>query len=226
MTPSIPTGSYWGAAFQVQSHGTFLETLRVNLWEGQIASLAWAWDHGRVFQTAALFLFGLLIGRRGLFLKENLKFWNKVLCGALIAFFPLYGLGNMLPGFIVSKSILTPLLLIITSLSKFAFMLILVSGVIFAFYRTNLHDWLMKITPYGKMSLTNYITQSIIGSLLFYNWGLALHSQLGYNSQLPGRSSALHRAACFLPLVDEPSCTRSAGILVETSDLVEIKDFL
>ena len=136
VTPSIPTGSYWGAAFQVQSHGTFLETLRVNLWEGQIASLAWAWDHGRVFQTAALFLFGLLIGRRGLFLKENLKFWNKVLCGALIAFFPLYGLGNMLPGFIVSKSILTPLLLIITSLSKFAFMLILVSGVIFAFYRT------------------------------------------------------------------------------------------
>ena len=35
VTPSIPTGSYWGAAFQVQSHGTFLETLRVNLWEGQ-----------------------------------------------------------------------------------------------------------------------------------------------------------------------------------------------
>ena len=87
--------------------------------------------------------------------------------------------GNMLPDFIANKSILTPLLLIITSLSKFAFMLILVSGVIFAFYRTNLHDWLMKITPYGKMSLTNYITQSIIGSLLFYNWGLALHSQLG-----------------------------------------------
>ena len=85
----------------------------------------------------------------------------------------------MLPDFIANKSILTPLLLIITSLSKFAFMLILVSGVIFAFYRTNLHDWLMKITPYGKMSLTNYITQSIIGSLLFYNWGLALHSQLG-----------------------------------------------
>jgi len=179
VTPAIPTGHFWGAAFKVQSHGTFLETLRVNLWEGQIASLAWAWDHGRVFQTAALFLFGLLIGRRGLFLKENMSVWNKVLCGALITFFPLYGLGNMLPGFITNKAILTPLLLIITSLYKFAFMLILVSGVIFAFYRTNLHGLLMKITPYGKMSLTNYITQSIIGSLLFYNWGLALHSQLG-----------------------------------------------
>ena len=171
-----------GATIKLLKGLTFRNTTGMryhNHRNGQIASLAWAWDHGRVFQTAALFLFGLLIGRRGLFLKENLKFWNKVLCGALIAFFPLYGLGNMLPDFIANKSILSPLLLIITSLSKFAFMLVLVSGVIFAFYRTNLHDWLMKITPYGKMSLTNYITQSIIGSLLFYNWGLALHSQLG-----------------------------------------------
>ena len=129
----------------------------------------------------AYFLISLPVGYFCGFVLEwgIIGVWNKVLCGALIAFFPLYGLGNMLPDFIANKSILTPLLLIITSLSKFAFMLILVSGVIFAFYRTNLHDWLMKITPYGKMSLTNYITQSIIGSLLFYNWGLALHSQLG-----------------------------------------------
>lgn len=85
----------------------------------------------------------------------------------------------MLPDFITDKSALTPLKLIITSLSKFSFMLILVAGVMFAFYRTDLHDRLMKIAPYGKMSLTNYITQSIIGSFLFYNWGLGLHDQLG-----------------------------------------------
>lgn len=111
--------------------------------------------------------------------KENLKVWNKILAGALIAFFPLYGLGNMLPAFIVNKSILTPLSLIITSLSNFSFMLVLVSGVIFAFYNTNMHYLLMKITPYGKMSLTNYITQSIVGSMLYYNWGFALHNQCG-----------------------------------------------
>ncbi|MDE5760795.1 MAG: DUF418 domain-containing protein, partial [Bacteroides sp.] len=177
--PAIPTSSLWAATFAVQSNGTFMETLRVNLWEGQLASLAWAWDHGRVFQTAALFLLGMLIGRKGLFLKDNLKVWNKVLAGALIAFFPLYGLGNMLPGFITNKSILAPLSLIVTSLSNFAFMLIVVSVVIFAFYRTNLRSKLLKIIPYGKMSLTNYITQSIVGSMLYYNWGFALHTRLG-----------------------------------------------
>ena len=53
VTPALPTGDLWGATFEVQSHGTFWETVRVNLWEGQLASLAWAWDNGRVFQTAA-----------------------------------------------------------------------------------------------------------------------------------------------------------------------------
>ena len=179
VTPALPTGDLWGATFEVQSHGTFWETIRVNLWEGQLASLAWAWDNGRVFQTAALFLLGFLAGKRGLFLKENLKIWNKVLCGSLLAFFPLYGLGNMLPGFIDNPSIRTPLLLIISSLYKFAFMLLLVSAILFAYYRPRLQRRLAQIVPYGRMSLTNYITQSIFGSLLFYNWGFGLHDDLG-----------------------------------------------
>lgn len=179
VTPALPTGDLWGATFEVQSHGTFWETVRVNLWEGQLASLAWAWDNGRVFQTAALFLLGFLAGKRGLFLKENLKIWNKVLCGSLLAFFPLYGLGNMLPSFIDNPSIRTPLLLIISSLYKFAFMLLLVSAILFAYYRTRLQRRLAQIVPYGRMSLTNYITQSIFGSLLFYNWGFGLHDDLG-----------------------------------------------
>lgn len=179
VTPAIPTRSYWDATFAMQMNGNFWETLKVNLWEGQLASLAWAWDNGRVFQTAALFLLGMLIGRRGLFEERNLGVWGKILAGALIAFFPLYGIGNMLPNYIENKSILTPLALIVSSLYKFAFMLVLVAGVLFAYYRTQWRERLMKITPYGKMSLTNYITQSIIGSMMYYNWGFALHRYMG-----------------------------------------------
>lgn len=177
--PAIPTEALWNATFAAQNTGAFWETIRVNLWEGQLASLAWAWDHGRVFQTAALFLLGLLIGRRGLFLKKNLKVWNKVLAGSLITFFPLYGLSNLLPDFVTAQNILIPLSLIVTSLSNFAFMLILVSGVLFAFYRTNLKTKMMNLIPYGRMSLTNYIIQSIFGAMLYYNWGFALHDKLG-----------------------------------------------
>lgn len=180
VTPVLPTADLWRATFEQQTSGTFFSTVGVNLWEGQLASLAWAWDHGRVFQTASLFITGMLIGRQGWLLERNLHLWGRVLAWSLVAFFPLYGLGNMLPGFISNPSVLSPLKMTITSLSNAAFMLILVSGILFGWYRTTtLRRWMSALIPYGRMSMTNYVTQSIIGSFLFYNWGLGLHSVLG-----------------------------------------------
>lgn len=180
VTPSIPTGDLWRACSQMQGGGGFIDMVKVNLWEGQLASLAWAWDNARIFQTSSLFILGMLMGRRGLLLECHVGTWGKILAGALIAFFPLYGLSEMLPGFVENRQLLRPLLLVINSLHKFAFMLVLVSGVIFAYYRTRrLHEWLCVIIPYGRMSLTNYVMQSIIGSMLFYHWGFGLHDDLG-----------------------------------------------
>ena len=51
---------------------SFTEMVRQNLESGVMASLNWAWCYGRVFQTAALFMLGMLLGRLGLFkLEEN-----------------------------------------------------------------------------------------------------------------------------------------------------------
>lgn len=181
MAPVGLDAPFWARTFDVQSHGTFFETLCVNLYEGQLASLAWAWGHGRIFQTMALFMLGMLMGRKEWLLDtvQNRNLWGRVLAVALIVFFPLYGLNNMLPQFIENKAILVPLVLIVSSLANFSFMLVLVCGVLFAYYTTRLKRLLNQIIPYGRMSLTNYITQSIVGSMLFYNWGFALHDDLG-----------------------------------------------
>lgn len=179
ITPSIPSSHLWGAAFEMQSGGTFAGTTVVNLWEGQLASLAWAWDHGRVFQTASLFILGMLIGREGWLLENKLNNWIRVLLIALVAFFPLHGLSAMIPDYVTNRNISVPLLLIVNSLANFSFMLILVSSILYLYYRTSSKDLLEKIIPYGRMSMTCYVTQSIIGSMLFYNWGFGLHAYLG-----------------------------------------------
>lgn len=179
ITPSLPTGDLWNAAFAVQSAGTFWDTLKVNIWEGQLASLAWAWDNARVFQTAALFMLGMLMGRQGWLLESRLKNWAQVLGWALASYFPLTGLTTLLPGFIDNENVVRPLLLILTSLSKFCFMLVLVSGILYLWYRTRARRTLARIIPYGRMSMTNYVTQSIIGSFIYYNWGLGMHAHLG-----------------------------------------------
>ncbi|MFR9628235.1 MAG: DUF418 domain-containing protein [Rikenellaceae bacterium] len=184
VTPVIPTKALWGATRAMQGEGSFFEMVAVNLKEGQLASLAWAWDHGRIFQSAALFILGMLIGRRSLFTAENVSFWSRVLAYSLIIFFPLYGLGNTLPEFITHKETLSPLKLIITSWSNLAFMFILVSGIIIAYHKSSLKGFMSHIIPYGKMSLTNYITQSIFGSMLFYYWGFGLAMKVGITGSI------------------------------------------
>lgn len=172
---TLDTNAFWGATYVAQSSADFLTTVRVNLVEGQLASLAWAWDHGRVFQTAGLFIAGMLIGRLGLFKRDHLGLWGRVLAIALCAFFPLYGLNNMVGGYIDNLNILTPLKIILSSLANLSFMLILVSGIIFAFYSSSPTGRLLdRLRPYGRMSMTNYVTQGIIGSAIYYHWGFQL----------------------------------------------------
>ncbi|MCD8043300.1 MAG: DUF418 domain-containing protein [Tannerellaceae bacterium] len=178
---TINEGAYWKATMDAQTHAGFLEMCKVNLWEGQLASLAWAWNHGRIFQTAALFMLGFLMGRTKLLLytPENRKIWFTLLAWSLICYFPLMGLANMLPGYIKNPEAGKSLVMICKSLANFCFMCILVVGVLWAFYETGKQQLLLKMAPYGKMSLTHYLGQSIIGSFFFYNWGLALYQYLG-----------------------------------------------
>ena len=182
--PQPLDSQYWGIAYQAQDSGTFAETVKMNLWEGQIASLAWAWENARFFQTPALFLLGMWIGRQKLFCdgEKNIRFWLVAAGSALALFFPLRGLEPMLNNFIANKAVAAPAILIVSSLYKFAFMTLLVAGTVLLYYLSPLKKLLSGIIPYGRMSLTNYITQSIIGSFIFYNWGL--HMKLGYTHSL------------------------------------------
>ena len=184
---------YWNRAMENLENGSFLDILKSNLWDGQIFSLAWAWGAGRFMQTASLFILGFVVGRKALFADttSNRRLWGRALAMALICFFPLYGLSSLIPAFaktltpemvegsplslLLSKPFMTSLMLVISSLHKFCFMTVIVTSLLFAFHTTRLERPLRFIMPYGRMSLTNYITQSIIGAFFFYHWGLHLH---------------------------------------------------
>lgn len=180
---TINSGPFWAETFRVQTEGSFLETVRVNLWEGQLASLAWAWEHGRIFQTAGLFMGGMLIGRAGWFNREHLGAWGRVLAIAIICYFPLSGLDNLAPDYIDNPNIKTPLHILLSSLANLSFMLMLTSGIIFGYYCSGRFSRLLSaLIPYGKMSMTNYVTQGIIGSAIYYHWGF--YTRLGITGSL------------------------------------------
>lgn len=163
------------------SQPNFFATLKSNFWDGQLFSILWAYDHGRFFQTAALFLFGMLLGRGGRFenLDRQRNYWLKTLIIGVVCFVPLYFFVESIPNLISVKAAQTPLNTIFASLKNTSFMAVLVAAITLL-WRTARGYRLFKIfIPYGKMSLTNYITQSIVGSFIYFEYGLGLWNDLG-----------------------------------------------
>lgn len=159
----------------------FWALVKSNLWDGQLFSLLWAWSYGRFFQTAALFLLGMWLGRRRLLADptSHRVFWRRTLWAGAIGFIPLYYLTGALPDLVSQAGMRAPLETILSSLRNFALMCVWVSGFLFLWQRAASYRLLHGLVPYGKMSLTNYLTQSMIGSFIYFGYGLALYDRLG-----------------------------------------------
>ena len=181
----VPAAGVWRVHSQRMypflSQPDFWAMVKSNLWDGQLFSLLWAWGYGRFFQTASLFLLGMLMGRRQLFanLSEHRVFWMRTLVIGAVCFVPLYFITASLPDMISNKAMLTPMNTVVSSFRNFSFMCVLVACFVFLWQQVSTHEMLHGLVPYGKMSLTNYLGQSIFGSLLFYHWGFELGRYLG-----------------------------------------------
>jgi uncharacterized protein len=172
--------AYFGKAGEYIPGNSIVNTWIGNLTNGKTAVLFWTWEVGRVFQTASLFMLGMLAGRKNLFASsvENSRFWLKALTFSFVAFVPLFITKNGLPNWVSSEAVRRPLITIFSSWSNIAFMLMLVSGFFIAYDK--LSGRVPKIfSPYGKMSMSNYIMQSMLGSFIYYGFGLGLYKYTG-----------------------------------------------
>ena len=173
--------SYFANMFDYIDSTSLWHIIIGNLTNGKIGVLLWNWENGRFFTILALFLFGFVMAKRNVFEwnERTERFWKKTLTIASIAFVPLYSIQIQMGDFITSDIIRRPVLTMETAWTNFAFMLILVSGLTLLFYKTKMKSKLMYFSSFGKMSLSNYIIQSVIGGAVFYGWGLCLYKYTG-----------------------------------------------
>ena len=177
---------HFNAVAVAQEHGSILDVAVAGLRHGQQVNFLWAIENGRLTQTIFFFLVGIMLGRRRLFYNEgnNLEFWKKVLKGAAVAFAILVPLYYIVPKQFDSACISNSLNVMLNMWKNLSMMLMIVSGITLLYYQTDAKKWLIKIAPYGKMSLTNYLSQSIFGAMLFYNWGFGLFRYCGHTVAL------------------------------------------
>lgn len=175
-----------------QGVGAFLKgdslpgLMKSNLFSGRLGSLLWFWENGRITQTLGLFLVGFWAGRKGLFVatEGNLRIWRRVLLIAALAFGPLLLLKVQAAFFSASPNGVDLLGRIFGLWANLSMMAIWVSGFVLLFHKTRAGSWLNKLSPVGRMSLTNYLVQSILGASIYYGYGLALYKYSGTTTSL------------------------------------------
>ncbi|WP_316750670.1 DUF418 domain-containing protein [Pedobacter gandavensis] len=184
--PLKQAGALYGEIGKVVASGDIWEFFKVNVTTGQKASLLWAIEGGRFMQTMGLFMCGLWIGRKQLFLdsKESRGFWLSALIASAILFAPLYELKVILMDNntdVVSKSTVG---VAMDMWSKFSFTVVLTASFMLLYQKLKFRNLTASLIPYGRMSLTNYVSQSILGALIYFPFGLSLAKSCGMTMSL------------------------------------------
>lgn len=182
--PNLGVDAMYKEVAEVTKSGNFWDFIVCNVTLGQKASLFWAVNVGRYFQSAGLFLLGFFLGRKQVFAstEKNQQFWIKTLVVAAITFAPLYTLKELImegeP--IVQQTVGT----VLDMWQKLAFTLVIVSSFVLLYQRERFRNAVSDMKYYGKMSLTNYVFQSILGAFIYFPFGLYLAPYSGYTFSL------------------------------------------
>lgn len=183
--PDLQVGEMYAAVGEVTKRGNWGEFLWTNVTLGQKASLLWAVGAGRFLQTEGLFLLGYYIARKELFVdnKRNANTWLTILIVAAVAFAPLYALKEQLfqnPEAMVRQTAGTAF----DMWQKLAFTFVLIPSFVLLYRGAKFRHAVRGLNSYGKMSLTNYVMQSIMGAFVFFPIGLHLAPVAGYTLSL------------------------------------------
>lgn len=162
----------------VDANGSFLEVARWNLSYGQTGKWKFFIESGRIWQTLGLFVLGVWAGRQRLFehVEAHLGWFRKLLVAG-IALCLICLLASHV--FHLPESVDAPVRGILNSWGNLGYSAAFVALVCLASTRRVFAPVVNMLAPVGKITLTCYVSQSVVFTFIYFGWGLGLASQMG-----------------------------------------------
>ena len=172
-------GQIYREGSNLYANGSFLEVITFNAIRGHSVEVLYVL-HARAFQMIGLFIAGMLIGRSEVYKDpDKMVYWSKkVLPYAIGWFFLFYLIIWLLPYFNLERQVLRVGTSLFKTYANLGMMMVYICGLIILYYKTVRGRKLLdRLAPVGRMSVTNYMMQSVLGAFIFYGFGLGLAEQ-------------------------------------------------
>lgn len=168
-------------AKETYAYGSFSELIEFNLWDGRATNLAWTYYNGRYLQLLALFIIGLILGRVSFF--ENYRQYKKqlkVLLGvSIVGVIALSFVDIKLQEMDLTKAQSKLCGIIVKSYNDIMMTFAYISAILLMSENRIIKNALTALSNVGKMSLSNYLVQAVVGVTFFYGFGLGMYNYLG-----------------------------------------------
>ncbi|MGB5435396.1 MAG: DUF418 domain-containing protein [Maribacter sp.] len=184
--PVLEMGYIWKALKEGQLGDSFFGLVKANTLYGHKMSLLWAYDVGRLLQTAGLFVMGYWLGKKQLFndSEKSAKFWKGALILGATVFIPFFLLEKNFKALTDSKIYTQTLLKMVDMYGNLAFTTVLVATFILLYKIDFFRKILGGLRYCGRMSLTAYVLQSMVGGFVFFGYGLGLGPTVRHSKSL------------------------------------------
>ena len=176
------------AYFNTIKNGSLIDVFTSNTVEGHLTKFDFQLGvFGRGYLTFGFFLLGLYLGKLRFF--ENYKNYTKQLFKGLYISIGLFLVAMVATGLLFSMnsqegqmpdfgSWTTMFAFTAYDLSNIFMTFILIIGFLLIFKKIKGERLLSKFAPYGRMALSNYVLQTLIGTAILYGWGLGYIGEL------------------------------------------------
>jgi uncharacterized protein len=169
--------------YETLKHGSLLSVFSTNFFEGLQGKLEFQVGLiGRAYQTLALFLIGVYIGRRRwpeMLTSLRRPLWGTLGAGCVLAL-ATAGISMGVIGFRLDAAPWEMAIsLAFYDLFNLALTVVIVSAFLLLYLRPLGERLLRGLVPVGKTALTCYVSQTIIVTFVLYGWGLGRLGELG-----------------------------------------------